>query len=141
MKAAEKDVASYKLKRKRVLAQSVISASTAAGVAVGAVPIPIADAAILAPLKGAEVINAIVAGAIVAAMGEGSAHVFEKVSLGEMSAKDLGAIRKFMEGKLDSEFISKAIAIVEDFAKDEQGKGELKSVAAAILKALGPKAV
>lgn len=188
MKAAEKDVASYKLKRKRILAQSVISASTAAGITAGAVPIPIADAAILAPLEGAEVsalrriyeipdgddtqkivdlilevgtaslaakaaigafkaipginlaaevINAIVAGAIVAAIGEGSAHVFEKVYLGEMSAKDLGAIRKFMEEKLDSEFISKVIAVIEDFAKDEKGKGSLKSIAGALMKMLG----
>lgn len=39
-----------------------------------------------------EVINAIVAAAIVAAIGEGSAFAFEKVCLGEMSAKDVDAI-------------------------------------------------
>lgn len=51
MKAAEKDIASFKLKRKRAMAQSVITASTAAGGAVGAIPLPFADAAILVPVE------------------------------------------------------------------------------------------
>lgn len=54
-----------------------------------------------------EVINAIVAAAIVAAIGEGSAFAFEKVCLGEMSAKDVDAIRDFKEQKLDNEFVRK----------------------------------
>lgn len=54
-----------------------------------------------------EVINAIVAAAIVAAIGEGSAFAFEKVRLGEMSAKDVDAIRDFKEQKLDNEFVRK----------------------------------
>lgn len=49
-----------------------------------------------------EVINA-----IVAAIGEGSAFAFEKVCLGEMSAKDVDAIRDFKEQKLDNEFVRK----------------------------------
>lgn len=51
MKAAEKDIASFKLKRKRAMAQSVITASTAAGGAVSAIPLPFADAAILVPVE------------------------------------------------------------------------------------------
>lgn len=60
IKAAEKDISAFKLKRKRVLAQSVVAASTAGGAVVGAVPIPapIADAMILSSLEAAE-INAI----------------------------------------------------------------------------------
>ena len=150
LRAATNDIASFKLKRKRAMAQSVITASTAAGGAVGAIPLPFADAAILVPVESGlvtalrkiyeipdgddaqtimdtilevgtasiaakaaigalkaipgvnlagEVINAIVAAAIVAAIGEGSAFVFEKVYLGEMSAKDVDAIRDFMEQK------------------------------------------
>ena len=37
--------------------------------------------------------------AIGAAIGESSAFVFEKVYLGEMSAKDVDVIREFMEQK------------------------------------------
>ena len=55
IKAAEKDINSYKLQRRRVFAQSVIGTCTASGVVVGAVPIPIADTLILSPLELAEV--------------------------------------------------------------------------------------
>lgn len=191
MKAAEKDIASFKLKRKRAMAQSVITASTAAGGAVGAIPLPFADAAILVPVESGlvtalrkiyeipdgddaqkimdtildvgtasiaakaaigalkaipgvnlagEVINAIVAGAIVAAIGEGSAFVFEKVYLGEMSAKDVDAIRDFMEQKLDNEFVRKVTEVIEDFAGSDQGKNSLKDLAGNLVKALGPSA-
>jgi uncharacterized protein (DUF697 family)/GTP-binding protein EngB required for normal cell division len=57
-KAAEKDLSGFILRRKRVLAQSVVSAATAAAVAVGAIPIPISDAVLLTPTEVAEV-NAI----------------------------------------------------------------------------------
>ena len=191
MKAAEKDIASFKLKRKRAMAQSVITASTAAGGAVGAIPLPFADAAILVPVESGlvtalrkiygipdgddaqkimdtilevgtasiaakaaisalkaipgvnlagEVINAIVAAAIVAAIGEGSAFVFEKVYLGEMSAKDVDAIRNLIEQKLDNEFIRKVTEVIEDFAGSDQGKNSLKDLAGNLVKTLGPSA-
>ena len=191
MKAAEKDIASFKLKRKRAMAQSVITASTAAGGAVGAIPLPFADAAILVPVESGlvtalrkiygipdgddaqkimdtilevgtasiaakaaisalkaipgvnlagEVINAIVAAAIVAAIGEGSAFVFEKVYLGEMSAKDVDAIRDFMEQKLDNEFVRNVTEVIEDFAGSDQGKNPLKDLAGNLVKTLGPSA-
>lgn len=58
IKAARKDIARFKLKRKQAYAHSVVAASAAAGVAIGAVPVPIPDAAILVPLETME-INAI----------------------------------------------------------------------------------
>lgn len=58
IKAAEKDVSTFKLKRKRALSQTVVAASTSGGAVVGAVPIPIPDAAVLSPIEIAE-INAI----------------------------------------------------------------------------------
>lgn len=188
LKAAEKDIATFKLRRKRILSQSVISASTAAGAAVGAVPLPIADAAILGPIEGAEisalrkiyeipndddtqiildtiievgtvsiaakaaigalkaipginlaadVLNAIVAAAIVAAIGEGSAYVFEKIYLGEMSSKDIDEIREFMEKRLDNEFIGKVTKVVEDFMRSNQGKNSMKEVAGSLVDAIG----
>ncbi len=42
-KAAEKDLSKFILNRKRILAQSVVTAAAAAGVVVGAVPIPFTD--------------------------------------------------------------------------------------------------
>ena len=55
MQAAEQDIYRYKLKRKNILAQSVIGTATTAGVIVGAVPIPFADAVILTPTEVVEV--------------------------------------------------------------------------------------
>ncbi|MCR5255617.1 MAG: GTP-binding DUF697 domain-containing protein [Acetatifactor sp.] len=55
IKAADRDINTYKLKRKNVLSQSLIGTVTTAGVVVGAIPIPLADAAILTPIEIAEV--------------------------------------------------------------------------------------
>lgn len=55
IKAAEKDVSAFKLKRKRALSQTVVAASTTGGAVVGAIPIPIPDAAILSTVEFAEI--------------------------------------------------------------------------------------
>lgn len=55
IKGAYQDINNYKLKRKNVMSQSLIGTATAAGVVVGAIPIPIADAALLVPVETAEV--------------------------------------------------------------------------------------
>ena len=55
IRAAENDLHRYKRKRKKVMAQSVIGTATTAGVIVGAVPIPFADAMILTPTEVVEV--------------------------------------------------------------------------------------
>ena len=55
IRAAENDLHRYKRKRKNVMAQSVIGTATTAGVIVGAVPIPFADAMILTPTEVVEV--------------------------------------------------------------------------------------
>ena len=55
IRAAEYDLHRYKRKRKNVMAQSVIGTATTAGVIVGAVPIPFADAMILTPTEVVEV--------------------------------------------------------------------------------------
>lgn len=55
LKAGDKDVSTFKLKRKMAIAQSIVGASTVAAAAVGAVPIPFADAAILGPIEVAEI--------------------------------------------------------------------------------------
>lgn len=55
LQAAEKDIAKYKLNRKRVMAQSVVGVSATSGFAIGLAPISIADAALLTPLEATEV--------------------------------------------------------------------------------------
>lgn len=58
IKAGKRDLSAFKLKRKRALSQTVVGAATTSAVIVGAVPIPIPDAAVLVPVEVAEV-NAI----------------------------------------------------------------------------------
>lgn len=58
IRAGANDIAEFKLNRKRSMAQGVVGVATTSASVVGAVPIPIPDAMILAPLETAE-INAI----------------------------------------------------------------------------------
>ncbi|WP_278245414.1 GTPase [Oribacterium sp. P6A1] len=54
-KAAEQDVKNYNLIRKRALSQTVISVATLAGITVGGVTLPFADAMILTPTETLEI--------------------------------------------------------------------------------------
>lgn len=156
IKAGAADISAFKLKRNRILAQSVVGTSVAAGITVGAVPIPFADAAILAPLEIVEItaiasvyeinkgeatknlinsmaevgtvsaavktvisglkaipginvassiLNAVIAGSIVAALGEGSAYVFEKIYLGEKTVDDVDWVRKVLESQFSNSIV------------------------------------
>ena len=53
IKAADDDIAAYNLTRRRILSHGLTSTCTLAAGTVGAIPVPIADAAILAPLETA----------------------------------------------------------------------------------------
>ncbi|MCI1219333.1 MAG: GTP-binding DUF697 domain-containing protein [Bifidobacterium sp.] len=160
-RAAEKDIARFKLNRRRVLSQSVVAAATTSGALVGAVPIPFPDAAILGPVEiaqinalariygiakneasrkffdsivqvgtvslaaqgaisalkaipgvnlGAAALNAVIAGSIVAALGEGTIVAFEQVSLGNKTVADTEWVRGLMQSRLSAEFIATAKA-------------------------------
>ena len=54
-KAAEQDVMNYNLIRKRALSQTVVSVATLAGITVGGVTLPFADAMILTPTETLEI--------------------------------------------------------------------------------------
>lgn len=54
---------------------------------------------------GASVVNAIIAGSIVAALGEGAIYAFEQVYLGKKSVADINWVKEMMELKLSSQFI------------------------------------
>lgn len=181
IKAAETDIATFKLNRKRALAHSIVGVATTSAVVVGAVPIPFSDALILGPVElaevnalarvygiskdedskkflnsivevgtvgvaakaaisalkaipginiGAAVINAIIAGSIVAALGEGSIYAFEQVYLGKKTVDDIDWVKKIIESKLSTEFIEK----VTDALKKVTDETNIKAFAQEILK-------
>ena len=178
-KAAEKDLSKFILNRKRFLSQSVVTTATAAGVVVGAVPIPFSDAVLLTPTEiaevnaiakiygigkdekskqflnsivevgtvgtaakalisalkaipginlGASVINAVIAGVIVAGLGEGSIYAFEQVYLGNKSINDIDWVKKLIESKLSSAIVEKAKPILEKLKDSSDSKAILKTV-------------
>ncbi|MBE6037962.1 MAG: DUF697 domain-containing protein [Anaerofustis stercorihominis] len=170
IRAAEEDISSFILKRKRVLAHGIVISLTSAGTAVGAVPIPMPDATILATLelsmvtalsniykipkdenlfhnmieigtvstaaKGlinalktipginltAAMLNGIIAGLIILALGESSIYVFEQIYLGNKSASDLDWIKKIIESKFSIEYIEKAKQAIESSKDILEGK-------------------
>ena len=181
IKAAETDIAKFKLDRKRALAHSIVGVATTSAVVVGAVPIPFSDALILSPVElaevnalalvyginkdeeskkflnsiievgtvgvaaktvinalkaipginvGAAVMNAIIAGSIVAALGEGSIYAFEQVYLGKKTVADIDWVKKVIESKLSVEFIEK----VADMLKKVTDETNVKDFVREILK-------
>lgn len=65
----------------------------------------------------AGVLNAAIAGSIVAAIGEGSIYAFEKVYTGERTLEDIDWLRKLMESELSKEFVAKATKVIEQVAQ------------------------
>ncbi|MFL2095272.1 GTPase [Marinilactibacillus psychrotolerans] len=60
-----------------------------------------------------KILNAIIAGAVVAAIGEGSIYVFDKIYTGEKSIEDIEWVKSVMNSKLSSDFINNVTSIVE----------------------------
>jgi uncharacterized protein (DUF697 family) len=179
IKAGETDIAAFKLDRKRAMAHGVTGVSTTAAVVIGAVPIPFADALLLAPIEialvntlgqiydinknedskqfinsivevgtvsaaaktaisalkaipgvnlGASVLNAIIAGSIVAAIGEGTIYAFEQVYLGKKSIKDIDWVKKMMEMELSSQFTDAVNSIAEKITQSTDKKDIAKII-------------
>ena len=78
---------------------------------------------------GAAVINAIIAGSIVAALGEGSIYAFEQVYLGRKTVDDIDWVKKIIESKLSTQFIEK----VTEALKKITDKADTKEIVQAIL--------
>lgn len=180
MKAARDDIEIFKLNRKKTLSHSIVGTATAGAAVIGAVPVPIPDAAILVPTEmtmltaiahvyeikknekskeflnsmvtagtvsmaaktalnalkaipgvniGASVLNAAVAGSMVAALGEVSIHVFEQIHLGEKNLDDIDWVTKVVESKLTTQFVEK----VNDVIKMISSQSDQKSIVKAIL--------
>lgn len=178
IQAGANDIAEFKLNRKRGMAQGVVGVAATSASVVGAVPIPIPDAMILAPLETAEVnaiakiygvknddkskelfntiveigtvslaaksvinalktvpiagsvLNAIIAGAIVVALGEGSIYVFEQVHLGKKTVEDIDWVTKVMESKLTMELVDRVKTVLKELGN----KPDVKKVLEALLR-------
>ena len=61
----------------------------------------------------ASVLNAVVAGCFVAALGEGSIYAFEQVYLGNKTLDDIDWLKQVMENKFTGEFIKRVKEILE----------------------------
>lgn len=164
IKAAEHDIYHYKIKRKKALAQGIVGTATTAGSAIGAIPIPVADAPLLSGIETAEVsalarlygvhkgenskkligtiieagtasaaakgaisvlksipgvnlaagiLNAVIAGCFVAAIGEASIYIFEQVYTGKRTAEEIDWVTKVIESKLSVQFIETATSVIK----------------------------
>lgn len=189
VRAAGADIAEFTLKRRRSVARSIVAASTAAAITVGAVPIPISDALILTPIETAEinalatlygigkgsasrqllstilevgtvstaakaaisalkaipginlaasVLNAAIAGSIVAAMGEGTMRAFEHIYQGDKTLDDVEWVKGFLESRLSKELIGGGTEVVGALAglgSDKDQKRALLSVLSRVFSA------
>lgn len=77
---------------------------------------------------GASVLNAVIASAIVVALGEGSIYVFEQIYLGNKSVDDLDWVKKILEAKLTGSFADKAKSVLETVTSGENTKEIAKQV-------------
>jgi uncharacterized protein (DUF697 family) len=84
LRAVDKDIAHFKPYRKRVLAQSVVSAATTSGAVAGAVPIPFPDAAILGPIEITQI------NALARVYGIPKNEASRKLCLGRLLRRDMG---------------------------------------------------
>lgn len=176
IKAAQNDVHAFALKRKQAFAQSVITVATAAGVAVGAVPIPFPDATLLGPVEvgevnalagiyginknekakgllnsiieagtvgaaakalisglklipgltiGAAMLNAIIAGSIVAALGEASNYIFIQIFNGEKSVEDIDWAKKILESRMANQALERAKKILDKVKEEKLDKNAI----------------
>ncbi len=81
---------------------------------------------------GASAINAIIAGTIVATLGEGSIYIFEKVYLGEISIDDIDWVKKVMETKFSTQFIE-IIKIIGEKITDKMDDQTIAKIIADIV--------
>ena len=183
IQASKADINSYNLNRKRVLAHGATATFTGIGVAIGAIPIPFPDAALLIPTETAEinllakiygikqderskmffnsivevgtvstvargvitalkaipavniaasVLNAVIAGVFVAAIGEGTIYAFEQIYTGARSIEDIDWVKKIMEGKLQNGMVEKVTKILESLPENA-GKNDVLSAIAKLL--------
>lgn len=81
---------------------------------------------------GAALVNAVVAGSIVAALGQGCIYAFEKIASGEKSPLDLGWVNEVMEEKLSANVMSTVKVALSQVTKKSNKKEIAKIISRAI---------
>lgn len=76
----------------------------------------------------ASVLNALIAGSIVAAIGEGSIYAFEQVYLGKKTVDDIDWVNHIIEDQLSSQFIEKVKAAIGSITNSSDAKDIAKVV-------------
>lgn len=71
-------------------------------------------------------LNAVVAGAFVAAIGEASITIFEKIYTGEKSVKDIDWVTKIVESKISKTLVDKVNTAVKENTVD--GKADVRKI-------------
>lgn len=79
------------------------------------------------PIAGV-VLNAIIAGTIVAALGEGCIYVFEQINLGKKTVEDIDWVTKIMESKLTMELVDRVKAVLQKFGDEPDAKKVLEAL-------------
>ena len=104
---------------------SIVEAGTVSIAAKGAIS---AVKAIPVVNVGASIVNAVVAGGIVVALGQVCTYAFEQIYLGEKTTDDIDWIRKMIESKLAGQFVEKITSILQEITENT----DMKTIAAAI---------
>lgn len=82
-----------------------------------------------------EVLNAIVAGSVIAALGGGCAYIFEQIYLGNKSSKDIEWVKKILESKVAESLSGRMEGIITDYSEKKQsGKVSKKDILSIILR-------
>lgn len=101
IKAGAEDIARFKLNRKRGLAQGIVG---------GTVPI------------AGSLLNAIIAGVIVASLGEGTIYAFEQVYLGNKTVEDIDWVTQVLESKFMVELVERVKAAIQECGDHSDAK-------------------
>ena len=82
-----------------------------------------------------EVLNAIVAGSVIAALGEGCVYIFEQIYLGNKTTSDIEWVKKILESKAAEGLSGQMAGIAADYAKKKaEGKVSTKDMLGIILR-------
>lgn len=80
----------------------------------------------------ASVLNGVIAGIIVAAIGEGSVFIFEQIYLGKKTIDDVDWVKKILENKLVEEATKKSKTIIESLPENADKDDIVKAIGKAI---------
>ena len=119
------------------LFQTIVNAGTAGIIAKSALN---AIKAIPGLNIAGDVLNAIVAGTIVAGLGEGSIFVFEQIYTGQKSIQDIEWVKGILDSKVAASVTGSLGKIVQEYnAKSQKGKVTAKDLMVIIVKNLKVK--